>query len=89
MFPRILRPVVSLALRNNKFPSIEWIKDSMAKRVVIAHGKYDEIVPISLSKKLFDELDMEKKTYIEMNDATHNDIVFNKDLHRNISKLIK
>ena len=86
-FPKVVRPIVKMALKGNVFNSIEWANRSKASRVFIAHGYLDDIVPIEKSRKLFQALLLADKHYIEMSDMAHNDIIFNRDLYKRISEI--
>ncbi|MEK7106949.1 MAG: alpha/beta hydrolase [Patescibacteria group bacterium] len=61
---------ISLLLRD-KYKSYLWIND--IKDVEIIHGTKDTIIPITESKKLFDEINVKNKKFVEVSGADHND----------------
>lgn len=64
---------IKLILREN-YESNEWIKKSMTNNIRIIHGSNDEIIPIEQAKKLYEEINIKNKEFIEVNGAGHNDI---------------
>jgi len=62
---------VSWMLRD-KYESNLWLND--IRKVQIIHGSVDTILPISGSKKLFGEMPVLEKKFVEVSGANHNDI---------------
>ena len=63
---------VGLLLRED-YDNIKSLKGYKGK-ITIIHGSKDGIVPISMARNLFDRLDTDKKSFIEVEGAGHNDI---------------
>lgn len=62
---------VSWMLRD-KYESNRWLTD--LKKIEVIHGAADTIVPITGSKKLFNEMAIPQKKFIEVAGANHNDM---------------
>lgn len=65
-------PISLLSTEN--FDSSLWMKNSKANEVEIIHGNLDEIVPIKESEKLFFEINIANKKFVNISNAHHNDI---------------
>ncbi|MBU2028826.1 alpha/beta hydrolase [Patescibacteria group bacterium] len=65
-------PISLLSTEN--FDSSMWMKNSQANEIEIIHGTLDEIVPVEESKKLFNEIKIANKKFVEVPNAHHNDI---------------
>lgn len=64
---------ISLLLREN-YDNI-WYLKNFSKDIIIIHGINDVVIPINLSKKLYDSLDnVEQKQYFLIPESGHNDI---------------
>ncbi|MFC1644801.1 alpha/beta hydrolase [Patescibacteria group bacterium] len=78
---------ISLMLTDN-YDSNEWIKETKAGKIKIIHGEEDEIIPISQSRKLYEEILVENKEYVSIKDAHHNDIYDFKETWTAISNFL-
>jgi pimeloyl-ACP methyl ester carboxylesterase len=54
------------------YPTDQWINN--LQNVIIIHGDQDTTIPIALGRKLFNNIASDKKEFIEIPDAGHNDI---------------
>jgi len=63
---------VSLILKEN-YPNTKWLSNFKG-HIKIFHGDDDPVVSHKFSKKLYDNLYIEKKDYVLIEDAGHNDI---------------
>lgn len=56
------------------YDSNMWIRTTKAKNIEIIHGTQDKVVSIEQSKKLFNEIKISNKKFVEIEGAHHNDI---------------
>lgn len=64
---------ISLMLTED-YSNSEWMNISQARSVEIIHGDADEIIPIEHSKKLFEEIKIKNKKFVEIVGAHHNNM---------------
>lgn len=64
---------MSLILTEN-YDNALWIKNTKAKNIQIIHGTNDTTIPIEQARKLFQEINIDNKKIIEIDQADHNDI---------------
>lgn len=57
-------------LMKDDYDNSEWIND--LNKITIIHGTADDIVPMRESKKLYDEISIDDKKFIEIKGAGHN-----------------
>lgn len=70
------------------YNNAELIKNSRAKSVEVIHGTKDEVIPAEQSKKLFDEIGIVNKKYIEIQGAGHNDMFGFEETYKNIDEFL-
>jgi len=63
---------VKLLLKEN-YDNELWLQD-FKEKIMIIHGNKDGIIPMRLSKKLYESISTIKKKYVEIDGAGHNDI---------------
>ncbi len=56
-----------------RYDNVKWDKDFKGN-VLIIHGDNDVVIPNTFSKKLFESLSTEKKKYVLIKGAGHNDV---------------
>jgi uncharacterized protein len=56
----------------DKYPSEQWVTG--ANSALIIHGTQDRIIPPKFGKILFEKIDTQDKTFVEIPGADHNDI---------------
>ncbi|MFC1622798.1 alpha/beta hydrolase [Patescibacteria group bacterium] len=66
---------VSLMLRDH-YDSNVWIKDTKASQIRVVHGEADKIIPVSQSRKLYNEIEIKDKDYVSVPGSGHNDIYY-------------
>jgi pimeloyl-ACP methyl ester carboxylesterase len=70
MYP--MYPISLLSTQN--FDSSGWMRKTQARKVMMIHGSEDEMHPIVEAKKLFSEIGVADKEFVEVPGAHHNDI---------------
>lgn len=56
----------------DKYPIEEWLNNT--DNIVVLHGTNDMVIPITLAKKLFENLSATNKNFVEVPSAGHNDM---------------
>lgn len=64
---------IRLLLRE-EYDTAEWLRDYTGE-IMIIHGTQDEIIPIKLSKRLYNLVPSHNKNYITVKGATHNNLL--------------
>lgn len=77
---------VGLLLRDG-YESNLWTDD--IKKAEVIHGTADTIIPNQESKKLFSEINIQEKKYIEITGANHNDIYYFPETFLAIDEFLK
>ncbi len=71
-----------------RIPSYEFINDVKCP-ITMFHGTDDIVVPFESGKKLFDECQNPNKTFIEIQDGQHNDLIEFKEYLNGINEVLK
>lgn len=61
-------------LSTETFDTSRWMRETQARKVRVIHGTEDEMHPIAETKKLFSEIKVADKKFVEVPSAHHNDI---------------
>lgn len=68
-------PMYPIALLSTEtFDTSRWMREMQARKVRVIHGTEDEMHPIAETKKLFSEIGVVDKQFVEVSGAHHNDI---------------
>lgn len=78
---------VSLMLTED-YNNSELIKKSQAKSVEVIHGTADKGVPVEQSRKLFAEIGIINKKYVEIPGAGHNDMFSFEETYKSIDEFL-
>jgi len=78
---------VGLMVREN-YDTIDFLRE-FAGEVLIVHGANDKIIPVELSKKLYDSIDSENKSYFKIDGFGHNDIYSSSEVQELIGNFLK
>ena len=78
---------VSLFLKY-RIPSHEFIQDVNCP-VTFFHGSDDSVVSIESGKKLFETFNSAKKTFVEIEDGRHNNLIMFDEYQENIQSILK
>lgn len=70
-----LYPMYPIALLSTEtFDTSRWMRETQARKVRVIHGAEDEMHPVAETKRLFSEIGVVDKEFVEVAGAHHNDI---------------